>query len=58
MDYFIIFLVAMLVGYVLGVFTWPSLRAWFKNLVEHPEETIKADIAALQERLRKLRGGP
>ncbi len=44
------------VAYVASIFTWPYLRSWGKALYEHPEETIKADITYLQDKLKGLKG--
>jgi len=53
MWYIIVFIAA----YVLAIFTWPPLRLWLKGLIEHPTQTISADIEVLKEKLHKLRVG-
>ncbi len=51
------YIIVFVLGYVAAIYSWDRLRGWFKALYEHPEETIMADMAILQEKMRNLRGG-
>ncbi len=49
--------IVFVLGFVVSIFIWPSLRLWTRGLWEHPEETIRADMTKLQEKLRDLHLG-
>ncbi len=51
------YVIVFVLGYIASIYSWDTFRGWLRALYEHPEETLKADMEVLMNKMRNLREG-